>query len=383
MTVSEPRRLLVLSWLPYQGIQNEAGEDANAMSWVATLASGLAHTGRWAVSVLSFNRNVSTLEVRSLADRDVWYAPLRSPVRRYSDGFASERRILRDAVCSIRPDLIHSQGLEFPLSYALRGDVPVVATIHGIPHDFLVGALKGGSPKAVIRGSINAAVAEVTVRRLRFATVVGPHGERFLRRRNGTARSALIPNPVSDLFYRARQLSDECGALFVGNDVERKGLSLLLRALSDSCERKLTVVSADNTGWLRRNLKRLRDRNIAVLAPLPNNSIADLMSRSKYLVLPSYAETAPMVIAEAQALGLPVVASDVGDVRWMLGEGKAGILHRPGDWQDLRLALRRLDQDPRLGLSLAHRGRGISERHRVNNVVAQTDRFFEEVLGQQ
>ena len=70
------------------------------------------------------------------------------------------------------------------------------------------------------------------------------------------------------------------------------------------------------------------------------------------LVLPSRRETYGMVIAEALARGLPVVAADVGGVPEALGQGddgtRPGLLVPPGDPDALRDALRSWLDDSRL-----------------------------------
>jgi glycosyltransferase involved in cell wall biosynthesis len=62
------------------------------------------------------------------------------------------------------------------------------------------------------------------------------------------------------------------------------------------------------------------------------------------LVLPSRAETYGMVVTEALARGLPVIASDVGGVSGALGWGadgnRPGLLVAPGDSGALGAALR-------------------------------------------
>ncbi len=82
------------------------------------------------------------------------------------------------------------------------------------------------------------------------------------------------------------------------------------------------------------------------------------------LVLPSRAETYGMVVTEALAHGLPVVATDVGGVREALGEVSGdevpGILVRPGDPGSLTAALRRWLTDP--GLRVELRARAIERR---------------------
>jgi glycosyltransferase involved in cell wall biosynthesis len=74
------------------------------------------------------------------------------------------------------------------------------------------------------------------------------------------------------------------------------------------------------------------------------------------LVLPSRAETYGMVVTEALARGLPVVASDVGGVGEALGHGadgvRPGLLVTPGDPAALAAAFRTWLTDAQLRLRL-------------------------------
>jgi len=59
------------------------------------------------------------------------------------------------------------------------------------------------------------------------------------------------------------------------------------------------------------------------------------------LVLASHAETYGMVVTEALARGIPVLATDVGGVSEALGHGtRAGLLVAPGDPRAVAAALR-------------------------------------------
>jgi len=62
---------------------------------------------------------------------------------------------------------------------------------------------------------------------------------------------------------------------------------------------------------------------------------------------------------EAMAHGIPVVASDVGGVRSLLGSG-AGIVVAPGDDQALTDALQRLIDDPSLRDDMGEKGRELT-----------------------
>jgi len=75
------------------------------------------------------------------------------------------------------------------------------------------------------------------------------------------------------------------------------------------------------------------------------------------LVLPSRAETYGMVVTEALARGVPVLASEVGGVSEALGEGGAGLLVPPGDAAALGAALRRWLSDAELRARLRRAAR--------------------------
>ena len=69
------------------------------------------------------------------------------------------------------------------------------------------------------------------------------------------------------------------------------------------------------------------------------------MRAADVLVLPSLAENLPVVLIEAQATGVPVVASDVGGVREIVDE-RSGRLVPPGDRAALATAIEAVLEHP-------------------------------------
>jgi glycosyltransferase involved in cell wall biosynthesis len=72
--------------------------------------------------------------------------------------------------------------------------------------------------------------------------------------------------------------------------------------------------------------------------------------------LPSLNEGLPMVLLEAMAAGVPVIASSVGAVPRVVQHEKNGLLISPGDTYQLVQALRRLAADPDLRAELSRQG---------------------------
>ncbi len=90
---------------------------------------------------------------------------------------------------------------------------------------------------------------------------------------------------------------------------------------------------------------------VAFAGAVPHDELLTAYAAADLLVLPSLAESYGMVVTEALAHAVPVVASAVGGVPEALGHGDdgsaSGLLVRPGDPDALARALRRWLEDPR------------------------------------
>ncbi len=88
---------------------------------------------------------------------------------------------------------------------------------------------------------------------------------------------------------------------------------------------------------------------ISCSGPVLPDSVPQLLASLDLLVVPSvWEENSPLVIREAFAAGVPVVASRIGGIPETVEEGAGGVLFEPGDLDDLTCVLRRLIDDPSL-----------------------------------
>jgi glycosyltransferase involved in cell wall biosynthesis len=90
----------------------------------------------------------------------------------------------------------------------------------------------------------------------------------------------------------------------------------------------------------------------------------------------SLTEGVPQVLVEALASGTPVVATDVGGVRGMLADGRAGLLVRPGDPNALAAAVVRVVEDDRLRMQLIGRGLELARERTLELETARVVRFL-------
>ena len=175
------------------------------------------------------------------------------------------------------------------------------------------------------------------------------------------ARPARVARPGVDAAPLAEGTAAGTRLLCVGAVVPDKGHDVLLAALAklDDLEWELTCVGS-------------LDRDPAWVASLPSWAsvrfsgprigvrLAATYARSDLLVLPTRRESYGMVVTEAQARGIPVVASDVGGVAEALGDGgrgPGGLLVPPDDPGALTAALRRWLEDAQLREELRARSR--------------------------
>ena len=110
------------------------------------------------------------------------------------------------------------------------------------------------------------------------------------------------------------------------------------------------------------------------------SDVPDLLSASDILVLPSYMEGLPNAPLEAQASGLPVVASNVGGVPLAVRDGKTGILIPPRDENKISEAVSSLIENPEIRENMGIEGKKhVREIFSVNIQVKRTLNLYEKI----
>lgn len=141
---------------------------------------------------------------------------------------------------------------------------------------------------------------------------------------------------TSDTIARKRSF-----ALFVGRISEEKGIKTLLQAWS-TLDFPLKIAGGGPLEAL------LPDKNNVIALGHQNAAeISQLMQDAAFLVLPSECyEGFPLVLVEAFAHGLPVLASRLGSMADIIEDGKTGLLFNPGDADDLAEKAKWLQNNP-------------------------------------
>jgi glycosyltransferase involved in cell wall biosynthesis len=239
-----------------------------------------------------------------------------------------------------RPDVVHlhaacngsfvRKGILLWISWLVG--VPVVIHIHGsVFQDYYDDSSR--AVQAMIRATLCRASAVVALGEARAAWLQGiAQG----------ARVTSIPNAV-ELAERSVQPApgEPIRVVFLGLISDRKGTFRLLDAWArlGGQAATLTIAGDGEVERARRQVEELHlEDSVEVRDWLSDNDVRDVLDRSQILALPSRHEGQPMAVLEAMARGLCVVASDVGGLREMIGDG-CGVLVPPDDVEAIAAAL--------------------------------------------
>jgi glycosyltransferase involved in cell wall biosynthesis len=108
------------------------------------------------------------------------------------------------------------------------------------------------------------------------------------------------------------------------------------------------------------------------------NEIPAILSELDIFVMPSLIEAFGVAAVEAQAMEVPVVASNVGGVSEAVLDGKTGILVEPRNVQQLAAAVIKLIKDPELRKSMGKEGRRfVLENYNLEENVCLFERLYQ------
>jgi glycosyltransferase involved in cell wall biosynthesis len=175
------------------------------------------------------------------------------------------------------------------------------------------------------------------------------------------------PNSGAPSFRTGHELADPVRLLTVGRAVEKKGLDLLLDALSRLPPEQAWTLTHIGGGVLLKRLKAkasalgLADR-IVWAGPQDQATVLAAYRAADLLVLPSRVaangdrDGLPNVLVEAQSQGLACLSTTVGGIPELIRDGETGCLVPPNDVDALAVALGRLIGDPALRQKLGAAG---------------------------
>ncbi len=278
--------------------------------------------------------------------------------------YLRERRMFGALCQQFRPSIVHAHGARVVVvdaPVARRVGARLVSTVHGMT----------GGP---LRHRLYERIMATSLRRYDAIVAVSESVAEALRARGVPApKVTIIPNAweptkvlLSRVEARRRLALDEhgFGIGWVGRFVPEKGADVIANALRQlDAPGWQAVLIGDGPGWVTvRRLLMSSGLGDVVRMPGALADASQLFAAFDVLVLSSRTEGTPMVLLEAVATGVPIVATAVGGIPDVLGPD-AGILVPPEESQALARAIQLVRTDPAGAATRAETARARLKEH--------------------
>lgn len=273
-----------------------------------------------------------------------------APLYRLSMRHRLDLRPVRQLVKIIRRhgyQLLHAHTARSALIAA------VASKITGVPLVHHVHSPTARDSTRLWRARLNAIIERISLRRASaLITVSNSLRLHVLERGIRGETVSVVPNGVPHRRPRPprRRSKTEWTLGTVALFRPRKGVEVLLRAMAvlraEGLAVRLRAVGGFETQQYERRIKRLAQQlGLAEAVDWTGfrHDVDGELAEMDLFVLPSlFGEGLPMVVLEAMAAGVPVVATRVEGVPEAIRDGRDGAIAEPDDAQDLAAAVRRI-----------------------------------------
>lgn len=310
---------------------------------------------------------------------------------------------LKKALNKFRPDVIHNQTAEMiaiaARRYAKKYDVPMVSTGHAYP-DNLTSQVKLLKPiKKPLDAMLRTYMASF-LKHSEYATMptemaiddLVPKNRRHFDvtvepLSNGVDLSQFTPGKAKEKVLRRYHLEPKKPrVLYVGRVDPEKSISNVVTAFAGVVEKipeAELVVVGDGTD--RQRLVDLAkalgiQKSVKFLGRIMLPDIVEIYRSATLFATASETETQGIVLIEAAATGLPLIAVDAGAVRELCQNKKNGILCPPREHEKMTIAMLKILEDEKLQQKYGEMSLEIAKKHDLNRTLQRFVEIYEEAI---
>jgi glycosyltransferase involved in cell wall biosynthesis len=300
-------------------------------------------------------------------------------------GYARFLKGLMKVLKEIKPEIVHEHNLHPHLFQLAKWrdnvDCGLVAELHhpAIELDFLIQRLMMPFAELGLRyvsKAIDAFIAHTTLEKEWLISKGIPNDKIAL------VRFPAIPSKLLNYNVHPTDLSD---VLYLGRIVHRKGVHILIRALSITKQRlskiRANIAGPSDPQYLE-NLKALVKKlgltdNVSFIGVIKEKEKYALIKSHKIVVLPSLKDYTPIILLEAQALGVPVIATKIGAIPEIVLDGETGLLVKADDPCELAKSIIMLIENEDLRRRFSTKAREWAKKFTLESAVTRLEEVYE------
>jgi glycosyltransferase involved in cell wall biosynthesis len=199
---------------------------------------------------------------------------------------------------------------------------------------------------------------------------------------------AVVPYGVDTSFFTpalTKPIGNSFTFLFVGMVSLQKGIHYLLRAWQqadlDQNKTQLVIIGALQKDFLQVRHKLPQARNVIFTGGISREALRSQYQAANVFVLPSVQEGFAMVIGEAMACGLPVIASTHTGASNIINHETSGLLYNPYEIETLAGLLRWCYQNPEAAATLGQAANKQIQKHTWNDYGNAVFATYKKLVG--
>lgn len=197
----------------------------------------------------------------------------------------------------------------------------------------------------------------------------------------------VIPQGIDEVYYGIKCNPKSNVILCVGAIAPRKGhlytVEMFERLRAEGIDAKMRIIGslADKAYYEQLKQKIAESRykeDISLEANLPREELLKAYAAAKLFVLHSREESQGIVFAEAMATGLPVVATKIGGIPYVIADGKSGLLCPYGEVDVMEMMVEQLICDDTKWRDYSNEARIIARNYNWTQIEEQIVKLYAE-----
>jgi len=293
-------------------------------------------------------------------------------------------RKLNQLLAELNPDIVHYQGFGY---LAGKCKYPNVLTIHGIAERDALWTERGVT--RWLRYFLRKITENSGRKRTEHIISISPYVTEAIGDKLKGAKITFLENPVADSYFDVSWQPQNGRIFSCGMIIPRKNTLGLLSAFVNIAKAyphaQLRLAGSAEKGYLQKCTKYVSehglDNKVCFLGNLSIKDVQDELAKAICFVMPSFQETAPLVIEEAMAVGVPVIGSRVCGLPYMIRDNQTGIMIDCYNGNTITEAIEKIFKDEHFSKTLSDGSKKEARcRFKADIIAERTMELYHDIL---